>query len=216
MSDNQQIADAPKPAPIKKKAFRFRAQLDFLELTCWREIIVPSDYTFLDFHFVLQAAFNWLGYHLFDFQLKSNGEAMKITKIETGAIDSIWSDIFGSDRTEEAEASETLLSDIFPKTRVAVYSYDYGDGWQIKIKLLETIKDDVQSEPICLQGSGDAPPEDVGGEDGFISFLDAINDQANPDHQEMVEWGEGQLFERFDLKRVNAKLSEWRLLEKLI
>ncbi|MCL2883347.1 MAG: plasmid pRiA4b ORF-3 family protein [Coriobacteriia bacterium] len=216
MSDNKQKADAPKPVPSKKRAFRFMAKLDFWELTCWREIIVPSDYTFLDFHFVLQAAFNWLGYHLFDFRLKSNGEVLKITETDTGAIDSIWADIFGSDRSEEVAASEILLSDIFPRTRTAVYSYDYGDSWEVKIKLLETIKDAALSEPTCLQGSGDAPPEDVGGEGGFINFLEIINDQTNPDHQETVEWGEEQLFERFDLDRVNQKLSEWRLIETLI
>lgn len=33
----------------------------------WRRVLVPDTYTFLQFHQVIQYAFNWDDYHLFDF-----------------------------------------------------------------------------------------------------------------------------------------------------
>ena len=194
---------------LSAQAFRFRVELDFVELECWREIIVPARFTFYEFHLAIQAIFNWFNYHLYDFTLTSNSETIKITSIGAEAIESIFAGFFPREPHEEVEASELILDDVFPRTRTALYSYDYGDGWEHKIKLLETIKDYDGDAPVCTQGCGDAPPEDVGGEGGFIDFLEAIADKNNPEHEEMVEWGEDQEFARFDLEKINKRLSRW-------
>jgi hypothetical protein len=58
-----------------------------------------------------------------------------------------------------------------------------------------------------MDGEGSAPPEDVGGETGFESFLSIIQGPLHPDHPQMKEWGEMQGYEELDLKEIS-----WRSL----
>jgi hypothetical protein len=190
------------------KAFKFHIALDFDELTCWREVIVPAHISFFDLHLIIQSCFNWLDYHLYDFTLKSGGKELRIGELNVQAIDSMF-DFFGSDEPK-LDASKLLLDEVFPKTKTATYAYDYGDGWIHKIKLIDVVGESTKDLPKCTDGKGDAPPEDVGAEWGFQSFLEAIEDRKNPEHTEMVEWGESQQFERLNLKKTNQKLKNWK------
>ena len=36
----------------------------------WRKVSVPENFTFLQFHQVIQTIFGWCGYHLFEFKDK--------------------------------------------------------------------------------------------------------------------------------------------------
>jgi len=146
---------------------------------------------------------------MFDFKLKYKGENVQIDVPSMNTLDSMFTFFRGSGGPS-LSAAELLLSDVFPKTRTAKYTYDYGDDWELKIKLLETLDDYDSSEPTCVDGFGDAPPDDVGGEYGFIDFLEAIGDKKHPEHDEMVEWGESQEFFKYSLKTVNMKLEAWR------
>jgi hypothetical protein len=192
---------------VNSSAFKFRIDLQFQVLRCWREVVVPADCTFSDFHLIIQNAFNWFDYHLFDFQLKHNGEKVRITDLSRNTVDAMRGDFWGGDSLKEIDASTILLNDVFPRTRTALYSYDYGDGWRHKIKLMESVEVNDENLPVCTAGEGDAPPEDVGGEGGFVEFLRVIADKNDPEHDEMSEWAQGQCFERFNIASNNEKLS---------
>ena len=84
------------------------------------------------------------------------------------------------------------------------YIYDFGDFYYY-IELEEVI-DDYDKYQICLDGAGNSPPEDVGGQDGYDSFLEIIADENHPEHENMVSWGRSQGYESFDLERVNRFL----------
>ncbi|MHB1407316.1 MAG: IS1096 element passenger TnpR family protein [Desulfitobacteriaceae bacterium] len=60
--------------------------------------------------------------------------------------------------------------------------------------------------PECLEGLGNTPPEDVGGEDGYDEFLQAISDPHHPEYQDMLSWGRMQRYENFNLEFVNRRL----------
>lgn len=60
------------------------------------------------------------------------------------------------------------------------YRYDYGDNWQHIIKVEDVIFDYDKNYSFCLEGSGDRPPEDVGGEQGYEEFVEIM---SNPMHQ---------------------------------
>lgn len=48
-----------------------------------------------------------------------------------------------------------------------VYEYDFGDGWEHKIKVEKIVSIDEQNFwPMCVAGERSAPPEDVGGVGG--------------------------------------------------
>jgi hypothetical protein len=68
------------------------------------------------------------------------------------------------------------------------YLYDMGDNWHHVITI-EGVEDGVSDTkyPRYVRGAGRAPPEDVGGTDGFKHFLEAIADPRHRDHKEMME-----------------------------
>ena len=98
---------------------------------------------------------------------------------------------------------------MLPRSRTARYSYDYGDGWEHRIKLVRTISCYEGEMPVCTDGAGDAPPEDVGGAWGFEDFLHVIADESNPEHEDLSKWGKSQGFEHFSLDAVNRRMAKW-------
>ena len=211
-------AGTPETTPQEAvPAFTFRLTFRFDALTCWRDLRVPKSFTFEDLHTAIQACLSWLNYHLYDFKFTGKGERWQVSwpSFETGGnpLDDFW-DFPGEARRTWADAAEMRLDEVFPKTRTALYSYDYGDGWEIDVKLTDSKTPLDAARPLCVGGEGDNPPEDVGAEWGFDEFLRVIADPADPEHDGMVAWGEGQTFEHFDLDSTNERLSrydDWRV-----
>ena len=89
------------------------------------------------------------------------------------------------------------------------YLYDFGDGWEHEILLVNPHYDDsYQPGPIfCIKGVGACPPEDCGGVGGFEDFCEAIADPKHPEHKELKSWYGGKYDpEHFDLDSVNEEL----------
>ncbi|MEI6580167.1 MAG: plasmid pRiA4b ORF-3 family protein [Eubacteriales bacterium] len=186
------------------KAFQFKITLAMEEFDIWRRIIVPADITFNQFHFILQNSFNWLSYHLFDFRVFGDGEEGEEVAF-VGEEDDVYDD--GSEEDDiKTFPFDTPLSKFVPEFSRILYSYDYGDGWLHYCEFEKTLDVNPSPYPVCTEGAGDAPPDDVGSEGGFADFLSSINDKKHPDHDEMTEWGKGQEFTRFDLDKINKKL----------
>ena len=213
---NQETIDVKRATP----AFTFRLTFVFYELECWRDLRVPKSFTFEDFHTAIQACLSWLNYHLYDFKFTSKGENRQVSwpDFETGgspldAFDYFWP-LPDSQKRVWSDAAEVRLDEVFPRTRKTLYSYDYGDGWEIDIRLLDSKTPLAGESPLCIGGVGDNPPEDVGAEGGFEEFLRTIADPNDPEHDEMVAWGEGQTFEHFNLDNTNERLArynDWRV-----
>ena len=93
------------------------------------------------------------------------------------------------------------------------YIYDYGDNWAHRIRLLESLPfSGPLDSPWCLDGANACPPEDVGGEPGYMKFLQAMADPAHPEHQSMMQLHGGPLDPAaFDLQEVNERLMQVRI-----
>jgi len=66
-----------------------------------------------------------------------------------------------------------------PKDK-ALYSYDYGDGWQLDVILERVLpKEPDKKYPACLAGELAGPPEDCGGIYGYYQCLKAIKKKDN-------------------------------------
>lgn len=194
--------------PADPRVFRFRVELDLDGMPCWRELLVPASFTFLQLHAAIQLCFNWNETHLFDFSLKSKETNLKIDVSDLFGLDTSFDYWGGTHHTsqEKRDASTIRLDEVFPRTKTATYNYDYGDDWEHKVRLVEVAEDASLKKPALMAGDGTAPPEDVGGAWGFAEFLKAINNKAHPDHGAMVEWGAQQGFVRFALKRTQKRL----------
>ena len=70
-----------------------------------------------------------------------------------------------------------------------VYTYDYGDNWRHDVIVEEVRDGDPDMEyPAFVDGARRCPPEDAGGPDGFMDFLEAVLDPAHEQHRDMVRW----------------------------
>ncbi|WP_404429533.1 plasmid pRiA4b ORF-3 family protein [Sutcliffiella horikoshii] len=90
-----------------------------------------------------------------------------------------------------------------------VYNYDFGDDWKHIIEVEDVINDYTVNFPICTDGEGNAPPEDVGGEMGFETFLSIRENPKHPDYRQTNEWGEMQGYVEFDKDEVNWQLRKF-------
>ena len=88
------------------------------------------------------------------------------------------------------------------------YVYDLGDNWRHTIEIESGFQpEETASFPVCLEGSGNCSPEDVGGPMGYATFLDVINAPDHERHAELLDWCGGWFDpQAFDLEMVNRRL----------
>ena len=192
------------------RAFKFRVDLRLWPgHPCWREIVLPASATFANLHDAIQSALLWWDYHLYRFELRARGEDVEIMdEREIAELEEEWG--ASGPRPQRVDSARLLLSDVFPRMRKARYFYDYGDGWEHDVRLLEVIDSYDGELPACVAGAGDAPPEDVGGVGGFEHFLHAIGDPAHSEYDDLAGWGWSQFYEPFDLTSVNRRMRAWK------
>ena len=157
--------------------FQFKIQLkNITHPPVWRRVSVPAQFSFYKFHLVIQAAFGWDNYHLFQFSPSGYGSYPTITIPSAEYDDDI------------TDAEKTKLSKVFTKEKQTfTYIYDFGDDWSHKITLEKIISDKTLNAH-CTAGKGTCPPEDCGGPWGYANLIEVLKDPANPEHNDMKEW----------------------------
>ena len=99
------------------------------------------------------------------------------------------------------------IEEVWKHVQQFYYEYDYGDGWRIRIELLEeydreyasydeTVRHVLHSlAPVCLYVDGLPVIEDVGGTHGFAAFLKGLHGEEDNFHDhvpEDIEWAKSQ------------------------
>lgn len=163
--------------------YQFKIQLkNIAHPPVWRRVLVPAGFSFSKFHKVIQAAFGWENYHLYQFSPKGWGSEPVIGVPDPSGFESPF------DKMKELNSAKTKLSDIFTKEKQKyTYVYDFGDDWLHEITL-EKITDDTAAAASCIDGKGACPPEDCGGWPGYERLKEIMADPADPEHEEMKEW----------------------------
>lgn len=137
---------------------------------------MPAQFDFYRFHMVIQKAFGWENYHLFQFSPSGYGSYPAISMPNPEFDD------------DAADAATTKLSEVFEKEKQTfTYIYDFGDDWIHKITL-EKITEDRTLKADCTAGKGACPPEDCGGPWGYAHLLETIKNPANEEYEDMKEW----------------------------
>lgn len=155
---------------------QFKIQLATVKPAVWRRVVVPDNFSFDKFHRVIQAAFGWGDYHLYQFSPGGYGSYPTIG--------------IPSDEYEEefTDSRRLKLAKIFNSPgQKFVYNYDFGDDWVHKITL-EGLFDIKSKNAALLAGKGACPPEDCGGPHGYLNMLKIINTPQHPEREEMREW----------------------------
>lgn len=164
----------------------------------WRLLRVPSVIPLPVLHAVFQVAMGWEDRHLHEWRF---GERT-----------------FGSgdeeDWGEELEDEGAFeLGELAEADNAFHYDYDLGDGWEhlVEVVGIEPYRANVAPVEV-IDGARSAPPEDSGGPTGYEHLLDALNDPADQEHDEVVAWL-GDVFDPagFDIHAVNQRLEPfWR------
>jgi hypothetical protein len=139
----------PEPEDI----LQLKITLQHVRPACWRRVLVPASDTLFHLHQIIQTAFHWDGDHL---------HAFTVGKRQYG------DSTFGA----EYDEVEITLATAFTQTRKPIsYVYDFGDRWAHEIVMEQAHDPDpAATYPICIDGQGDAPVEDTGGEPRWTTF----------------------------------------------
>jgi len=197
------------------KAVVLKVTLALERHSVWRRITIPLSSKFYRLHRVLQAAFGWQDYHLHEFYIYGNEIYDNQEYINhPGYHREGYRPIINLVCSEEAfgcendvpmiHEADVKLSDYIP-ARIK-YNYDFGDNWQHYIEVEKVIDDYNKNYPVCLEGEGNAPPEDVGGECGYENFLEIMADEKHPEHEQMAAWAASQGYRDFDIEQVNRAI----------
>ncbi|MBN1356918.1 plasmid pRiA4b ORF-3 family protein [bacterium] len=164
----------------KNLVYRFRITLE--ETNVWRLIDVPSTYSFWDLHVAIQDAMGWLDYHLHLFKFRPKH---KQKDIEIGIPDPDFGDI-------EASWEIPIASYLYDPGIKMEYLYDFGDDWVHSV-FFEGIMARIKGikYPVCLDGAGACPPEDVGGVYGYENMLKILADPSHEEYQSYETWLSG-------------------------
>ncbi|MFZ3580306.1 plasmid pRiA4b ORF-3 family protein [Virgibacillus sp. DJP39] len=189
---------------FNSEAVTLSVTLELENVHVWRRIVVPKNYTFPDLHRALQIVFGWKDYHLHEFlvlpEQKDNSKPIMNLVCHEEALN------YESGIPMELETGVKLL-DYLPAE--IMYNYDFGDYWEHRIVVENHIDDYEFNYPTCIAGEGNAPPEDVGGDPGYETFLGIISDPANPEYNHTKIWSISQGYEDFDIDMINRRLKYW-------
>lgn len=172
---------------------QLRIELRDILPAVWRRFLVPGSIALPALHRVIQEVMGWENCHLHLFRF--GGKEYGIPDPE-----------FPSEMRNQR--GRRLREFFREEGTVFGYRYDFGDGWEHDIVVERILHGASDTELVCLEGARACPPEDVGGPSGYMDYLEALRSPSLPQHEEMAMW-RGSSFdpERFDLERVNRRLS---------
>ncbi|MGV8979673.1 plasmid pRiA4b ORF-3 family protein [Clostridium sp.] len=187
------------------KVYQVKVAIKDIKPEIWRRIIVSSSITFYKFHKIIQAAFGWQDYHLFNFDFKD-------TIVEIPDLEFSPGESYG-ENLKALNAKRIKIDELLTERKNCTYTYDFGDNWEHEVILEKEFEAEKGVKyPLCIQGARNRPPEDVGGTGGYESFIRIIGDENNPEQEENLIWAEkdtnGRKFdpEYFYLREVNKAL----------
>lgn len=207
------------PAPDELRLLTFSIELKGVQPRIWRRLALRGDLTLDAVHPLLQAAMGWTDSHLHRFQPGSShgyDEPYFVTPFDEEEE--------GDDGTHEADVrlDQVLRA---PGDQLT-YLYDFGDGWE-HLLTLESVAPLTQTDraPVCLDGAGACPPEDVGGVPGYEEVADWLRAGARdadvPDGFDDAEHARGWLPpgydpDVFDAAEATAEMQVWARGEHLL
>ncbi|MFD2655599.1 plasmid pRiA4b ORF-3 family protein [Gracilibacillus thailandensis] len=199
--------------PFQQPAVQLKVTLKLEGQQVWRRLVISINQTFASLHDILQIAFNWTNSHLYEFTFYQQPPSFTdyyLPDTNYTLVSHPEAFSYREDGQKMKYAHQIALRDVLDKYKSIVYTYDLGDDWQHFIEVEEWIDDYDARYPVCLDGEGTTPPENVGGIPGYSHFLEVIQSKDDPDREWMLNWAESVGYQPFDKNMVNEQLSKIR------
>jgi hypothetical protein len=162
---------------LPQEIYQMKVTLSDTSPPIWRRLQVPAGLTLDVLHDVLQVAMGWDDSHLHEFRIgqKRFGKPHPTDRL-------MGMDPIGNERT-------THLFMVLGKVGAkAVYTYDFGDGWEHAIVVEKVLPPEPGvAYPTCVGGQLQGPPEDCGGIPGYDRLLEAIGDPNHPKYKDLLD-----------------------------
>lgn len=174
--------------------FEFDIELLEIQPRIWRRFQLNSRSSFEVLHDAIQDSFGWQRRHLYEFRHWDAHATQPGAKTPVRRIA----------RCRQAEilddeivpfVDEVQLSSFFAEEgNQCLYLYDFGDGWQHLVQLMDVVETNDTFERRLLDGAMACPPEDCGGPIGYeelLEFLELTEDeiaQLDSGLKNEVEW----------------------------
>ena len=193
--------------------YQFYAELEGYEPKIWRRFQLQGSCTIARLGYIVMALYEMQASHLLavehSFVLDLIRTKENIThRYAIPDEDGEWED------EDDADATRYKLTqtNIDEESRVTVL-YDFGDGWEVKLKLEKVFSDpDLPGKelPRVLEGEGFGIIEDCGGPGGLADLAAAFKAKQGEEYEDLREWlGVDELdLERFDLDDMNFRLKK--------
>ena len=157
------------PAPDQARLLTVEVTLRDSDPRVWRSLLIPGEATLDQVHDIVQVAMGWSNSHLHRFYAGEGDDAAHFVTAED--LDE------GEDGTPERVARlDQLLRAVGDTIR---YDYDFGDGWEHELRLIELATLDGDARARCIAGELACPPEDVGGIHGYEEVAEWVR-AGNP------------------------------------
>lgn len=202
------------------KAYKIKIELRDSEPLIYRRVIVPSNISFEKLHNIIQISMGWSNSYLYDFNIKE--ESLRVTcdkeaiseyefysKLKLNERNDPYGFIRNMLKIKPKLSNEISIDYYLTQSNKIEYIYDFGDYWKHDVVMEEIIEDYMYDYPICIEAEGNCPPEDIGGMEEYIEFLEVINDKNHPDYKNVALWARQQNYkEIFDIESTNILMKE--------
>jgi hypothetical protein len=184
--------------------YQLKIKINLVGQEIWRRVLVPSTYSFRHLHNIIQTVFDWHNAHLHEFFVeRAEKKDLKIVMDD----DPETMEYLDFDAFEIRQERFLALEEIFPTYGAVVYEYDFGDSWKHTITLEKVVKSN-EFRATFVEGIGERPPENVGGEGGYEEYLRVMTDANHPEHEDMKEWSDNQRERNISKERINHRLKQ--------
>jgi len=223
------------------KAYIIKIEFSELEPRAWRRVVVPGQCTFRRLHDTIQLVTNFKSLfgtdlHMYEFILERDN--IRVTNDEFSYEQhkdfernkKTYMVQLKSSNSQYAQFERNRIKALGVQVRKPTsikidryleeygsleYTYDFGDSWSILVTLEEIVHDYHFGFPTLLDGEGEAPPEDVGGVEGFKEFLAEYSNPKSKHHKTTREWAKSRNYREYDPEWINhmLKSAKWRRTE---
>lgn len=152
---------------------RLLAVVRGIEPTIWRRLDVRDDLTLAQLHEVMQVVMGWNSTHQ---------HAWDVGRKRFGRPDQIGEPGVRDDRRVTLDDLHLGVGDVL------TYWYDFGDGWQVQVRVERALKPEERPAVRCLNGRRAGPPDDCGGPPGYQELMAALAGPPNERRSEVVRW----------------------------